>query len=754
MNCLKKYFRNGLLAVPLSMMLGSCAMESPFADSAEGSLTLTTQIRSDIKETRGVPDSEMATLREKCVVYIENAKGVIRKFKGLDNVPESIRLRTGSYLAEAWSGDSVSASFDSKFYRGYQKFEMTEGNNALTLRCNIANVIVSVDASSLDVDLNDLKVTFSHSRGSLVFDSANIPTAKGYFMMPNADKNLNYSVDGTKADGTVYSKKGVIEGVQRAHEYKMTITQEEAPVTEGGALIRLVIADIPVIDEEVEVFPGPAIRGVEFDMDSQVVSETHNFTDTKVYVRGYFGLSSLQLGFSDNFQGLVSGQNLLEGSVASGFASRGITVERRTSVDPAPSVEGEEVTVEEAYITFSKTFLDQLPASDSEYVITITAVDGRHMANEALLRIANDPAAVEHLAPVGTAPAPDPVSEPMAVLATRATLKGYLYDAASAGTFGLEYRKSGASEWIKAYPSAAQQSAARRILRKGNSSVFEITLEGLQPGTAYQYRAFCDGFTSPDTREFTTESPFIIPNASFESWGAYQAANLFGKMVDVVLPGAENDKFASFWGSGNEGAVKANLTLTDKSTDMVHSGQFSARLESKTAVGVLASGNIFVGYYAGTDGTDGILSLGRPYNGSHPAKVKVYANYRPGNEVSVKSGNEAFVGDLQAGAPDHGQIYVALTDEPVEIRTKASNRKLFDPEDPHVLAYGQVTWKDNFGPDGALKILEIPFEYFERARSKAATHLVIVAAASKYGDFFSGSKGSVMYLDDFELVYE
>ncbi|MDE5712626.1 MAG: PCMD domain-containing protein, partial [Muribaculaceae bacterium] len=31
---------------------------------------------------------------------------------------------------------------------------------------------------------------------------------------------------------------------------------------------------------------------------------------------------------------------------------------------------------------------------------------------------------------------------------------------------------------------------------------------------------------------------------------------------------------------------------------------------------------------------------------------------------------------------------------------------------------------------------------------------VIVCSASKFGDYFCGSSSSVMYVDDFELVYE
>ncbi len=133
--------------------------------------------------------------------------------------------------------------------------------------------------------------------------------------------------------------------------------------------------------------------------------------------------------------------------------------------------------------------------------------------------------------------------------------------------------------------------------------------------------------------------------------------------------------------------------------------------------------------------------------------LKVRANYRPGSGVKVKSGNEEFVPAGFGGGNDHGQIYVALTTAPIEIRTNPNNRKLFSKDDSEVLAYGEVTWTAAFGPDGSLQEVEIPLEYNNRASSTRPTHLVIVVSASKYGDYFSGAEGSVMYLDDFELVY-
>ena len=186
---------------------------------------------------------------------------------------------------------------------------------------------------------------------------------------------------------------------------------------------------------------------------------------------------------------------------------------------------------------------------------------------------------------------------------------------------------------------------------------------------------------------------------------------------------------------------------------MVHSGTYSARLASDKAAGVLAAGNLFFGDYVKTDGTNGVLALGRDYNGSHPSKLKVWANYRPGKVDVIKSGNESKV-DFAKGDNDHGQIYVALTVGPVDIRTNPKNQKLFNKDDDQVVAYGQVTWTEAFGPDGQLQMIEVPIEYKANAQTVRPTHLVITCCASKFGDFFSGSSSSVMYLDDFELVYE
>ena len=737
------------LAAGFAMCMQSCVSEDPFASGGEGTLRLSTEIRSEVT-TRSSELTQDASLREKCVVYIETSRGVIRKFKGLDNIPALISLKSGKYIAEAWTGDSVSASFDKKFYRAKEEFTIADGDNKVCpLVCNIANVVVSVNPDALKLGLSNLKVTFSHSRGSLEFTEDNIPLEKGYFMMPNADKDLSYKVEGDKSDGSHMVKEGTIPNVQRAHEYILNITSEAGDNPYGGALIKIRIEDVPLIEETVEIFGRPTIEGVEFNIDEQVVGipgtaagQKNAFTDKIVYVRGYEGIYKLQLRGGQNFQELghiAAELNLMQTDInKSELEEHGITWEGPTEVTDA--VTGKKM--DEMRITFKKSFFDHLPQKDTEYRLEIIALDNQYPTPKdqtKVLRIATSEGAVEVKAPVETAPAPDPENEPMAVLSKSAILTGYV-KTDDAADYGIKYRKQGETAWIEVPAQAATRVAG---------TAFKVSLTGLTPATTYEYTAYAAGYDKEDIQTFTTEGIFSIPNYSMEEWGTYQASTPMGTKT-VQFPGTERN----FWDSGNAGAAAADDILTEPSSTMTNSGSKSVKLTSKECgmfgINKFAAGNLFAGEYVKTDGTDGVLSFGRKYDGSHPTKLTVYANYRPA-VGSGKGANDKYIAD---GQTDQAQIYVALATESIEIRTKTSNQKLFNPSDPCVVAYGQVTWTENFGPDGGLQKVEIPLEYYESAKTKKPTHLIIVCSASKYGDYFSGGPGSVMYLDDFELVYE
>lgn len=736
-----------------AVLFQGCSLDTPFGNGGEGSLSINTEIRGETRLTRA--DNALANsnpeyyrlLEQKCVVFIENSRGVMRKFKGLDNIPTSINLSAGQYVCNAWTGDSVSASFDSKFYRGQQTFEIAENQNtSLSMKCNIANVVVSVDGASVaETGLKNAKITFSTPRGSLEFDESMFADKKGYFMTPSPEtkaadpekyaKNttVTVKVEGTTDDGKAYVKESNITDVQRAHEYQVVLTANQQEIQEGGALIQLVIKDIPVIEDTVEIFPAPIVKGYGFDMTEQLVNTDRTFTDQKLYICEYKGTGSVMTEFSENFTGL-NGGNLFDNAYVSELTGKGITVERKESQDAESGVD-----VCEIYVTFPAAFLNGLAPSATQYVVTITATDSRNLVTTSSLRIANTNEAIEKIDDVVADPAPDTESNPMAVLASKATLKATLFNA-DAARYGFKYRKAGTSDWKEAL--ATGSTGMPRRTRANVGTPYSVTLTGLESGTTYEYKAFADEFESAVVQTFTTESIFQIPNSSMEQWGTYASG---GK--DITFPG-DSGLGCTFWDTGNMGGATVGMTMTDKTSEMKHSGDYGAALQSKNAYIALAAGNLFAGKFLGTyNTTNATLEFGRPYNGSHPSKLRVWANYRPGKVDKAKNGVPVVKGEN-----DFGQIYIALSNGVFNIDTGKS--QFFNPDSDQIVAYGEVTWNENYGPDGELQELEIPLEYKGNAASVAPTHIIIVCCASKYGDYYAGSTSSVMYLDDFELVYE
>ena len=81
------------------------------------------------------------------------------------------------------------------------------------------------------------------------------------------------------------------------------------------------------------------------------------------------------------------------------------------------------------------------------------------------------------------------------------------------------------------------------------------------------------------------------------------------------------------------------------------------------------------------------------------------------------------------------------------VKTTASGRSLFDKNADNVIAYGERVFTE---ATGGMVEVEIPLEYYKT--DVKASNIILTCSASKYGDYFTGGP-SVMYVDDFELVY-
>lgn len=292
---------------------------------------------------------------------------------------------------------------------------------------------------------------------------------------------------------------------------------------------------------------------------------------------------------------------------------------------------------------------------------------------------------------------------------------------------GIEYRLQGSTEWTRV--------PDEWITSEGGS--FYARILHLTPGTTYEARAYSDEEYA-QVLTFTTGSVVQVPNSSLDQWW------LNGK---VWCPWEEGG--TPYWDTGNKGATTLGTSNSFPTEDTSTGSGWAAQLETRFvgigSIGKLAAGNLFVGSYVRTEGTNGILSFGRPFK-ERPTKLRGYMKYKT---AAVSSASKDF--DYMKGKPDTCIIWCALIDqdEPFEIRTNPNNRQLFDSNGSYVVAYGNF----QSGQDIPAYIpFEINLDY--TSTSRVPKYILITASASKYGDYFTGGAGATLWLDDLELLYD
>lgn len=315
----------------------------------------------------------------------------------------------------------------------------------------------------------------------------------------------------------------------------------------------------------------------------------------------------------------------------------------------------------------------------------------------------------------------------------------WMYGAGVAGTeCGFEYREAGAENWI----------AVPKEYVTVNGGQFYARVPHLKANTTYECRAFSDGQRAKEV-QFSTVDMGSFPNMGFEDWHKSEKS--------VICPWAKDGSV--FWDTGNKGSAGVTgKNVTTYVTDIRpgSTGKYAACLSSQNILGVkFAAGNLFVGEYKKTQGTNGILGFGREFV-SYPTALKGWFKYKTAPITEVSKGYEKL-----KNQPDTCIVWVALGDweltqnaetgqkTAVEIRTDNNNNgKYFDKNDPHVIAYGEMTCGEDVNE---YKSFEVKLDY--RATNRVPTSLLIVCSASKYGDYFTGGE-CVMWIDDFSLVYD
>ena len=313
----------------------------------------------------------------------------------------------------------------------------------------------------------------------------------------------------------------------------------------------------------------------------------------------------------------------------------------------------------------------------------------------------------------------------------------------------LEYRIKGDTEWQPMQESGYDAGILTATIapewktetNPNGLTVYKLVpKKGLFAGHTYEFRLLVGGSEQGAPLEYTAPAGNTIPN---------------GDMEDASMScWTQNNKTAEFWGSGN------NTFTEGLCTQASFAGGTRAKLQATSAVGVLASGNLFTGLFQKDLITRGVVSFGQTYaRKARPRALKVqyFAEHIGPVDIDKKFGAPIGMGDQ-----DRARIMVAIVDWNARREVGSGTEPptgTWDPQEAasteqgKIIAYGSLFIDESSTGDRMIDT-ELELHFYDReAKPSGLYQLVISCSTSAYGDFMTGCKSNVLYIDNFEWAY-
>ena len=306
----------------------------------------------------------------------------------------------------------------------------------------------------------------------------------------------------------------------------------------------------------------------------------------------------------------------------------------------------------------------------------------------------------------------------------------------------FQYRNKGEEAWTDV---AAKPDGKNYITDK---------ITGLIPATTYEYQLVgtANETTSIIGRvaTFTTETAIALINGNFDDWYTNDEVQYPASKEYVQNYGS------SFWNTSNPGTKLVGINATQGVTSPVHTASDkakSAQLKSESVdLGLIkkfAAASLYTGTFKGLVSTKGaIIDFGQPFK-SRPTALHGFFQYAPKEIDYVEKNLPA--NTVKKGDMDICSIYIALSKKKYTVDNTNPSTFINFESDENIIAYGELPAADCVNTNGEWKEFTINLKY-KNITDKPA-YLIIVCSSSKYGDYFTGGKGSCLHLDDFELLY-
>ena len=642
---------------------------------------------------------------------LDQQVGHVDDYRELGQNPMTLPAGNFSYKAVASSGNNGAAAFGEPFYTGSTDFQILNGQvTNVNISCSLANVKVTASFSDeIKKAFSEYVLTVNNGLGELVFSNISDPVTtdeEGYFSVTDT---LFWSLHLKNTDGAVYKTlEGKCAGVKPRQHYnfQFSLGKEDEGIDGAGA-VTLIVND-SMIEESFDLIldfdkekerPSSASNG--FDMESGLTLTAGEVAIGKsIVLSAPDGFKNIELTILEP-DGSESEYEIITAARSSELSDRGISYN--------PAQEGS-TSVELSL----ESFASKNPMGS--YTLNFFMVDLKSSFTEDSLRISV-------LSDV------DVEATSVNPWARFAAVEAKWYPSEQPEGLSFQYRKKSDTSWTD-YTGAVSADPSSRT--------YSAEIRGLEPETEYVIRAVTAEDIETKELSFTTEAEGTIPNMNFDSW--YQDG-------DVWYPNLNLNTDNFYWDTANGGTKTLSIyPTTPAEPENVYGGANAAKLESKEAALVgLAAGNIYTGKFI-----KAVISLTDPgaeldwgvQFTSRPLALTGYFKYSP---VTVNKGDH----NSMSGKTDIGQIQIMLTDWDAPFRVSTASGKFVDPNtDQGIIAYGTL----DLNGTSSYEQFKIELDY--RDLTRIPKYIVIVAAASKYGDYFTGGVGSTLYLDEFEFVYD
>ena len=700
-----------------SLLLGAASCRDESATLPTGSLYLGVEEDATIL-TRATTEVTDELLR----VDIIDAAG--DTLKSYDDYYTEVRgqqivLPVGSYTVAVRSNLSGGAAWETPFYAGSESVTVQAGEiTSAQVVCQITNTKVIVEyASSLSQYFSNYETTVSNTSGSLLYTRDEYRA--GYF----APEKLTAELHLTNLDGNTFTLTRVYPDIQPRYAYKLRYYLDEGDGGEddsgdagadfGGIGVDeqadTIYYNISIKEEELFGKGAPTLTLTGFSDEGKLTfkkTDNPDVSEHAIQISAPNGVKQFRVdAVSHQFAGMAS------------FDLCNLTDKEQSQLRALNFPLQDDMTAKEMTLELTEFAKGLEPASETvmgTHSFTFTLLDSLHQETTCTFGYDVRPNVAV------TTDEPD-------AWAKFVTLKGNSADPTNAG---FMLRKAGDADYQR-YDATSYDAST------GDFSL--LLTEGIEPETEYEYYAVSGTDDAGEVRRFTTDGTPIVPNLNFDIWNTIDG---------VVYPNADlNANY--FWDSGNKGASTAGKTPTEETTTDVVQGS-AAYLHSEWAIVTFAAGNIYTGQFVraivSLSNPGAELDFGRPYSG-RPTKLTGYYKYKP---VVVDRGGYA---ELTQGQMDKCSIYIALCDWETAFRVNTQTGTFVDLNSPDIIAYGELSDAEASRTDMTeYQKFEIDIKY--RDLTRKPTYILIVASASKYGDYFTGGVGSTLYIDEFELGFD